>query len=240
MSAARTKIGLMVGSANTSVERDFRGAVPDSVSLHGARMTLTGGDTDAIRAMDPEIDTCAEHLGSAAVDLIVFGSTAGTLIGGAGYDAQVSERISARAGGIPTLATSTAVLAALATLGLARVSLVTPYADEVTDLIADFLSASGHDVVSRAGRRLGSTLAFGDDPLATIVAFVTANVSDEADGVFLSCTNWRAMDVAQVLEDAIGKPVVTSNQATVWAALGRLGLATGAGYGRLMNVAASR
>ena len=238
MSPTRTKIGLMVGSANISVERDFRNAAPDSVSLHGARMTLTGGDADAIRAMDPEIDSCAEHLGSAAVDLIVFGSTAGTLIGGPGYDAAVSERISARAGGIATLATSTAVLAALAALGLTRVSLVTPYADEVTDLIADFLSAGGHDVVSRAGRGLGSTLAFGDDPLATIIDFVNANVSDNADGVFLSCTNWRAMDVAQALEDALGKPVVTSNQATVWAALGRLGLTAGDSYGRLMRVSA--
>jgi maleate isomerase len=236
----RTKIGLMVGSANTSVERNFRNTVPDSISLHGARMTLIGGDADAIRAMDPEIDSCAEHLGSAAVDLIVFGSTAGTLIGGAGYDQAVSQRIAARAGGIPTIATSTAVLEALAALGLKRISLVTPYVEEVTNLIADFLIDNGHDVVSRAGRGLGSTLAFGDDPLPAIIGFVTAHVDDRADGVFLSCTNWRGMDVVQHLEDAIGKPVVTSNQATVWATLGRLGLAASTGYGRLMAVTPSQ
>ncbi len=238
----RTKIGLMVGSANTSVERDFQGAVPANVSLHGARMALTGGNAEAIRKMDADIDGCAARLGSAAVDIIVFGSTAGSLLGksggGPGYDVRVSRRIKDQAGGIATLATSTAVLEALAALGLARLSLVTPYRDDVTDLIADFLVANGHAVVSRAGRGLTSTRAFGDDSLKEIVRFVGANVSDDADGVFLSCTNWRAMDAAQQLEEAIGKPVVTSNQATVWATLGRLGLTAGPGYGRLMDVSA--
>ena len=237
MTGKRTKIGLMVGSANTSVERDFRGAIPENVSLHGARMALTGGDADAIRRMEVDIDGCAEQLGSAAVDIIVFGSTAGSLISGAGYDIAVSERVTDRAGGIPTIATSSAVLEALAALGLTRLSLVTPYVDAVTDLIAAFLIDNGHAVVSRVGRGLDSTLAFGDDPLDEIVGFVTAHVDDAADGVFLSCTNWRGMDIVQRLEDSIGKPVVTSNQTTVWATLGRLELpAAESGYGQLMKV----
>ncbi|MDA0261925.1 MAG: hypothetical protein O3A21_07010 [Proteobacteria bacterium] len=234
------KIGLMVGSANTSVEADFRSSVPANVSLHGARMALTGGDADAIRAMEGDIDACAAQLGSAAVDIIVFGSTAGGLIGGAGYDVRVSQRVSAQAGGITTLATSTAVLEALGALGLGKVALVTPYVGEVTDLIADFLAANGVGVVSRAGRSLESTLAFGNDPLGEIVRFVDANVNAKADGVFLSCTNWRGMDVVQRLEDALDLPVVSSNQATVWATLGRLGLRGPAtGYGRLMAIASA-
>ena len=53
--------------------------------------------------------------------------------------------------------------------------------------------------------------------------------------MFLSCTNWAAMGVAEKLEMEIGKPVVTSNQATIWAAFCALGMDQPiTGYGRLM------
>ena len=65
-----------------------------------------------------------------------------------------------------------------------------------------------------------------------------ANTADAADGIFLSCANWRSMSVAVRIEGETGKPVVTSNQATVWATRHRLGFADPvAGYGQLLQQA---
>ena len=47
--------------------------------------------------------------------------------------------------------------------------------------------------------------------------------------------NFDAMAAAQALEDAIGKPVVTSHSATLWRALALAGVAEPVhGYGRLL------
>ena len=57
----------------------------------------------------------------------------------------------------------------------------------------------------------------------------------DADGLFVSCMNFDAMAAAQALEDAIGKPVVTSHSATLWRALSLAGVSEPVcGYGRLL------
>jgi len=47
---------------------------------------------------------------------------------------------------------------------------------------------------------------------------------DRADAYFISCANIQSMDVIDELETKLGKPVVTSNQAALWAALRALGI----------------
>ena len=54
--------------------------------------------------------------------------------------------------------------------------------------------------------------------------------------MFLSCTDWRALETVDRLEKNLGKPVVTANQATIWAAFRTLGITEPIkGYGRLME-----
>ena len=44
----------------------------------------------------------------------------------------------------------------------------------------------------------------------------------EADGIFLSCTNTTQIEAVTAIEEALGKPVVNSNQAVLWGCLKRL------------------
>ena len=37
-----------------------------------------------------------------------------------------------------------------------------------------------------------------------------------ADAIFISCTNFRTVAVLPVLEQDLGKPVISANQVTVW------------------------
>jgi maleate cis-trans isomerase len=54
--------------------------------------------------------------------------------------------------------------------------------------------------------------------------------------VFISCTGFAAIPIIEQLEADLGKPVVTSNQATFWAALRRAGLNDRVGgLGRLLK-----
>jgi maleate cis-trans isomerase len=47
---------------------------------------------------------------------------------------------------------------------------------------------------------------------------------DDADAYFISCANIRSIDVIEVLERDLGKPVITSNQAAFWRALRMAGV----------------
>jgi maleate isomerase len=50
------------------------------------------------------------------------------------------------------------------------------------------------------------------------------NTRPQADGYFLSCTNTRMIEAIDELERRLGKPVINSNQATLWACLKKLGI----------------
>jgi maleate isomerase len=46
----------------------------------------------------------------------------------------------------------------------------------------------------------------------------------DADGIFISCTNFRTIEIIEALEENTGKPVVTSNQASMAMALKVMGI----------------
>jgi len=69
-----------------------------------------------------------------------------------------------------------------------------------------------------------------------VVAFASRACRPEADALLCSCTAWRSLEAVAELERRTGKPVVTSNQASIWAAYHALGLAPRiTGYGRLLE-----
>ena len=58
----------------------------------------------------------------------------------------------------------------------------------------------------------------------------------EADALLCSCTAWRSVEAVAELERCTGKPVVSSNQASIWAALRALKLTPQiTGFGRLLE-----
>ncbi len=54
--------------------------------------------------------------------------------------------------------------------------------------------------------------------------------------VFLSCTNLATVEMIAALEEEVGKPVITSNQATFWNAIRTMGLRDRIeGFGSLLS-----
>ena len=58
----------------------------------------------------------------------------------------------------------------------------------------------------------------------------------KADGVIIIGTGFRCVGILQGLEDDLGRPVVSANQASLWSCLGLCGVqANIAGYRRLLQ-----
>ncbi len=90
-------------------------------------------------------------------------------------------------------------------------------------------------------------LGFEDDremariALGEIVGLAAEATAPESDALFVSCTALRAASVIAGMEAAVGRPVVSSNQATAWMCLRLCGDdAARPGDGRLMTLPLAR
>jgi maleate cis-trans isomerase len=238
--SVRKRIGVMVPSTNTTCEADFQMAAPAGVTIHGQRLWMTNDAAGAagIERMNGEIESGARYLATAKVDVIAYGCTTGSFYKGPGWDRDMLALME-RAAGVPAVATSPSVVEALRALGARRISVATPYPDWNNERLRPYLAAMGFEVLNLEGEpwaaQAGNQGINDQDP-AVIVDFVSRVCRPEADAVLCSCTAWRSMEAAAEIERRTGKPVVTSNQATVWAAFRKLGLTSPvAGFGRLLE-----
>ena len=230
-----SRIGLLVPSSNTTVEPEFYRALPPGVTLHVARLFLTQISTDAILGIVQDLETQSRGLASADVDVIVLGATAPSFLKGLGYDRELIARIEAATGKRATT-TSTALIAALRHLGVSRVVLGAAYDDKVNAIAKAFLEANGIEVLAAQGLGMVDNLAVGR--LGSDSAYELARRIDrpDAEAIVLACTNWKTMDAIERLERELGKPVISTTQASLWAALRIIGRIEGvAGYGRLLR-----
>src|SRR5262249_50231807 len=132
--------------------------------------------------------------------------------------------------------TATAIRRALNALGSRRIVLVTPYSARTTQEEAEFLRSAGYEVVHAKGYDLGGSDAYCATPAEFWRERVIEAAHPTADGYFLSCANISAFGVIEAIEQALDRPLITSNQAVLWDALCRLSLnGRGACPGRLFQ-----
>jgi maleate cis-trans isomerase len=236
----RTRIGVMVPSTNTTFEADFQMVAPRDVTVHGQRLWLTN-DAAAEAGMDrmnSEVESGARYLATARVNVIAYGCTTGSFYRGPGWDKEMIE-VMERAAGVPAVATSPSVVEALRSYGAKRISVATPYPEWNNGKLRTYLEASGFEVLNVEGEpkaaRAGNQGINDSDP-DDVLRFAPGVCRPEADALLCSCTAWRSLEAVSELERRTAKPVVTSNQASIWMAFRKLGLAPAIkGFGSLLE-----
>lgn len=227
------RIGILVPSSNTTMEPDFYAMAPRGVTIHTARMRLSQVTPEALILMAEDTERAAGLLADAGVDVIVYGCTTGSLVGGVEWEEDLVGRIEEETG-IPAVSTSSAVVEALRSLGARRVGVATPYSEKLNGLEKSFLEDLGFQVTGMRGLGLLDNLDIGRVGRGTLEELVRS-VAEEADAVFVSCTNLPVVGLIEEFEKEFNRPVVTSNQASMWAALrGRVSPGVD-GFGELMR-----
>jgi maleate isomerase len=238
--SVRKRIGLLIPSTNTTCEADFQLAAPPGVTIHGQRLWLTNEGTgdEVFDRMNAEIEQGARYLATARVDVIVYGCTTGSFFKGPGWDTQMLEVIR-RAAGVPAVATSPSVVEALRCFGARRLSVATPYPEWNNQRLRRYLEAQGFEVLNvdgEPGAAASGNQGINDQDPESVVEFAARVCRPEADALLCSCTAWRSVEAVAAIEARTGKPVVSSNQSTIWTALRALGLTRPiVGYGRLLE-----
>jgi arylmalonate decarboxylase len=224
----KKRIGLLVPARNRTMEDDFSGWMPQSMALNTMRMyfppTEPATMAERLQIMDDQVGESARMIALVRPDVIAFGCTSGSFLHGLGWDLKMIEEVQEAAGGIPAVATARCVVDALNELGVKKIAAASPYPPEVNERLKKYLGEAGFDVVNfdyEDGRRVGNVDLFDTDLVYELGKRVDRA---EAEAIFISCTNLRAASIIERLEKETGKPVVTSNQATFWACLRKLGV----------------
>ena len=245
-SRGRARIGVLVPFTNVNMESDLAMMRPEGVSFHFTRMG--GYDVDAVPDAsqmaglgEAPLDEPLALLNGARPDLVMYGCTSATLAHGTAFDRDLTDRIN-RLSGARTVTAAGALVYSLGALGVKSIGFATPYTADINEAAIQFLTNSGFEAVSTAGvdEDLGN---YGQAEITPDEVFdmgVRAD-SDAAEAIVLSCTEMRSVEVISQLEDTLGKPVVTSNQAMMYEACCLLGLPPGElNFGNLFKAGVSQ
>lgn len=220
------RLGLIVPSINVVIEPEFSQAAPEGVSVHVARVPLRGKTSvESYVSMGEASVRAAEDLGIVDPDVIAYGCTSGSIIEG---EEKITERLRGASGCATVVTTATAVVEAMRSLGLRRLAVATPYLEFVNREEKTYLEGLGFEVTRILGLDLGHDEAerkmIGRQAPGVVYRLAREAWTKDADGIFISCTNLVTFPVIEQLEAETGKPVISSNQATLWAALRRAGI----------------
>lgn len=233
----RGKIGLILPSTNTVIEPEFNRMAPKGVSIHSGRIMLLGKATEeSYIKMGEETGRAAAELATAEVDVIAWGCTSGSCV----VPREQLEGAIIDAAGVAAISTMSAVFAALRAFGATTISLGSPYVDFVNETEIGVLEQGGLKIAAWYGLRLGETQeerrGIGRVPPESLYRLARHIDRPESEVIFLSCTNLATIDMLDALEQELGKPVISSNQATFWASLRSLGIRDKiSGYGCLLE-----
>jgi len=233
------RIGLIIPSSNRLTEPQLRHFAPPELGIHVTRLQMTGKWNRPLSALGDDIQRAAGALADAKCDIIVFHCTGHAMEEGPDGDARTRALINA-ATGIEAISTASAIQEALDALQLKRLILLTPYDQDTNDHEIDYIRQIGLTVVHDVALALPGSDQYLAQPPERWVALAVEHARNDADGYFLSCTNTTQIEAIADIERALGKPVVNSNQAVLWACVKRLRHKLGAvelaaGLGRLVT-----
>lgn len=172
------------------------------------------GDVDALR-------TAAASVKAISPAGYAFACTSGSFVGGIAGERAAAEAIS-EAGEAPTVTASGSIVAALHHLALRRVAVAAPYDDEITRRLADYLTENDVHVTGVANLGLYSRMF--SVPYRRTAALIREANTDDAEAIVVACTNLPTYAMIAPLERELGKPVISANQATMWAVLALSGI----------------
>jgi maleate isomerase len=235
--ARAAAIGLITLGNDVVIEGELRTflAPVEGAAVFASRIPLMLELTpQALRDMEAHIPRAVELIvPDDRLDVMVFGCTSGSMAIG---PERVAAAVHRSRPGIPVTDPVSAGLKGLKALGARRIALLTPYPDAVNEVVAGYVGAQGFEIAERASFKQPNDPAIARVPPEAIYRAGIELGRRTVDALFISCTALRCSSVIERIEQATGKPVVTSNQALAWNCLRLAGCRTMiGGYGRLLR-----
>ena len=208
----RARLGVLVPSFILATEPEFNEMTPQGVACHYHRIAFEGGGIDNLKKVKEGLEDATKLIMHVRPAAMAMTGTGVSFAGGYGYDQQMIEQMKAINGNLPTTTTSSSVIDAFHRLGVKKVSMAMPYIEEVALAAVKFVEESGIEVLHKKWLAQPPSAV----PRETVYKLALEVDDPESDAMFLPCTGWHTIEVIEKLEWALQKPVISSNQATLW------------------------
>jgi maleate isomerase len=233
---ARARIGAIVLATDHTMEAEWREMLAlDGVAFYVARIWNDAKITpETLAALGAEIAPATRLIlpNDPRLDAVAFACTSGAMVLG---EDLVAREVHRHRPGIPVTSPMRAGIEALRALGVRRAALLTPYMQAINDRMRAHVEASGIAVPAIGSfNEPDDLVAASITPDTLLDAAIALGRAPEVDGVFISCSSFRAASIIAPLEQATGKPATASNHAMAWHALRLAGYRDPVpGWGRL-------
>ncbi len=231
------RVGLIVPSSNTTMETEIPAMLqrkqqvdPNfSFTFHSSRMRMQKVTKDELKAMDVESDRCAVELSDARCDVLAYACLVAIMCHGPGYhvisEKRLLDKTEENGAKTPVVSSAGALVEGIKELGAKKVAIITPYMKPLTNQVIEYIESNGIQVTDSISLEIPDNLEVGNqDPLNLVEIVKDLDIS-QADAVVLSaCVQMRSLEAIQIVEDAIGKPVLSASVSTVYKILTSLNL----------------
>lgn len=248
MTARTFRIGQIVPSSNVTMETEipalFRAretVEPERFTFHSSRMRMKEVRKEELAAMDADSTRCAAELSDAHVDVLGYACLVAIMSMGHGYhrtSEQTLAKVAADNGApAPVVTSAGALVGGLHVLGARRITLVAPYLRPLTELVVDYIRNEGVEVTDHTALEIPDNLAVAAHDPKKLVPIVRRLDHSDADAIVLSaCVQMPSLESIEIVENELGKPVLSAAVATSYQLMRALDLpAIAPGAGSLLS-----
>ena len=231
------RIGLITLASDFRIEKDFNNVIHGKdIDLFSNRIHCYNPLTnETLKKMADDItDVTKEILPDQKLDCVAYGCTSGTIA--AGYPS-IYDKVNLAKPNTKVTTPITSAIKALKKLNINKISVFTPYTDEINQSVAEYFKKQNIEVVSLTYFDIASDLDIGKvDPNYLFDVLSGIDLS-KSDGLFVSCTALPVLSLIDKLEKKLGKVVLSSNQTLIWETLKEINYNKNIdGYGQLFKV----
>lgn len=208
------KLGLIVLSTDETLESEARQvfAGREATLLHARIQAEPDVTPAALALMEERLPSVASLLPS-GLSVIGYACTSAATVIGPETVEKILQKQHADASVTNPIS---AVIAALHAVKAKRLALVTPYVKEVTAPMKALLERNGFTTTSEGAFEQSDDQTVARITQASTLAAILDVANSDCDAVFVSCTNLRSLGILEQAEQALGRPVISSNQALLW------------------------
>ncbi|WP_269814734.1 maleate cis-trans isomerase family protein, partial [Nocardia aurea] len=220
------RIGQIVPSSNVTMETEipalFRArerVEPERFTFHSSRMRMRQVREEELAAMDAESTRCATELSDARVDVLGYACLVAIMSMGPGYHRESEKKLRAAAAEngapAPVVTSAGALVRGLRVLKARRIALIAPYLRPLTRMVVDYIRDEGIEVADFEALEIPDNLEVAAHDPARLVSIARRLDHADADAVVLSaCVQMPSLASVEIVENELGKPVLSASIAT--------------------------
>ena len=230
------RVGLITLASDFRIEKDFNNVIyGKNIDLYSNRIKSYNPLTnETLKKMAEDIPQVTKNiLPDEKLDCVAYGCTSGTIA--AGYKL-VFDKINLAKPNTKVTTPITSAINALKSLKIKRLSIFTPYTDEINQSVINYFKKENIEIDELSYFDISSDLDIGKvDPQYLFDTLAKIDLT-KSDALFVSCTALPVLSIISELEKKINKVVLSSNQTLIWDTLKEINYKNKVkGFGQLFN-----